>query len=457
MGVNKLIILTLIISLSGCALENNSLNSLKLSSSNSSFSQVNSIIESSFNSNVLKEIKITSSNFNKLSYVEFSNVVENTEYPEEFTFNSGGIMKSNKIKGIKEIKLDVYNIYENLKVYSTYNGTGNAITPLAQKDQVNKKATFTYSLNSTNEFYIINSSSQNRTHVYSVTIKYSGETMNDGNYQSSSSSSNNNQSSSSSKTSNSSSSLLELSGEYSGTYYNNLSTTTNGQTLIKELHKIISTNTVNIGYDGLLEAYKKTDVKPGTNIIWDMYSNESYTVGSDYAPTYKKEGDGYNREHSVPQSWFNEASPMKADLFHVYPTDSYVNGRRGSYLYGEVSSPTYTSGNGSKVGPSTNSLYSGTVFEPIDEYKGDFARTYFYMATRYMDKVGSWTKGSAQKAFSGSYPYLTNYSVDLFTKWAKQDPVSQKEINRNNEVYKLQKNRNPYIDHPEFIEIIWGE
>ena len=116
-------------------------------------------------------------------------------------------------------------------------------------------------------------------------------------------------------------------------------------------------------------AYKTTDVRPGTNKIWDMYSNCNYTAGSSQCGNYSGEGNCYNREHTVPQSWFNEASPMKSDVFHVIPTDGYVNGWRSNYPFGEVSSATKTSSNGCKLGPSSVSGISGTVFEPIDEYK----------------------------------------------------------------------------------------
>ena len=237
------------------------------------------------------------------------------------------------------------------------------------------------------------------------------------------------------------------------TYYTNVDTSS-GSNLIDSLEDIISRGTNDVGYNGLWEAYKKTDVRPGTNIIWDMYSNENYDADNDHNGNYSKEGDMFNREHSIPQSWFSEKSPMKADLFHVYPTDGYVNNRRSNYPFGEVSNPTYTSKNGSKVGHSSFTGYSGTVFEPIDEYKGDFARTYFYMATRYKSQVGSWGSG-ANVVFKGSYPYLTDYALNLFTKWSHEDPVSEKEINRNEAVYGIQHNRNPYIDHPEYIDLVF--
>ena len=221
---------------------------------------------------------------------------------------------------------------------------------------------------------------------------------------------------------------------------------------LSSLNKIISSGHEQVGYDGVKQAYKTTDINPETNKIWDMYSNEDYAFTTDMSSSFSYEGAGYNREHSVPQSWFDKAEPIRSDLFHVYPTDGYVNNKRGSYWYGETSSPTYTSKNGSKLGPSSHKLYSGTVFEPIDEYKGDFARTYFYMATRYCSQVGSWGNN-----FTGSYPYLNAYSIDLFMKWHLQDPVSDKETNRNDAVYSIQKNRNPYIDHPEFANYIWGD
>ena len=238
-------------------------------------------------------------------------------------------------------------------------------------------------------------------------------------------------------------------------YYSTVDTSS-GQKLLNSLHDIIKNPSV-VGYSNLWTVYNDSDIRvnsQGKTVYWDMYSNVEHEINK-YSGGNASEGAGMNKEHSVPQSWFNEASPMKSDAFHVYPTDCYVNNMRSSYPYGEVSSPKKTSGNGSKLGSSSFAGYSGTVFEPIDEYKGDFARTYFYMATCYCDKVGGWTKGESQKVFNGSFPYLSTYSINLFTKWDAQDPVSQKEIDRNNAVYKHQKNRNPFIDHPEYVSMIW--
>ena len=146
----------------------------------------------------------------------------------------------------------------------------------------------------------------------------------------------------------------------SGTYYRNANGQ-KGKSLKTALFQIISTHK-DIGYKGLYDCYKKTD-KRADGKVWDMYSNTTNYSFSDNNGGYKKEGDMYNREHSLPQSWFNEASPMKADIVHVVPTDGYVNNRRSSFPFGETNKPTYSSNKGfSKVGPSSVEGYSGTVF-----------------------------------------------------------------------------------------------
>ncbi len=240
------------------------------------------------------------------------------------------------------------------------------------------------------------------------------------------------------------------------TYYSNVNTTLEGEDFMRSIFNVISKNTTDVGYKGAWTAFKTTDIKPGTdNIIYDMYSNYEYECGgSKQGANYKKEGDAYNREHTIPQSWFSEASPMKADLFHLYPTDGYVNNIRSNYPHGNVGTVSKTTGNGSKLGTCTSKYYSGTCFEVLDEYKGDFARSYLYFAVRYMNKVGSWGSG-ANVVFKGSFPYLTDFAIDTYVSWCKIDPVSEKEIKRNEEVYKLQKNRNPFIDHESWIYKIW--
>ena len=215
------------------------------------------------------------------------------------------------------------------------------------------------------------------------------------------------------------------------------------------LQDIIDGHT-NVGYDGLYNVYETSDLTADGK-VWDMYSTCTWTHGQKKCGNYKNVCDCYNREHSVPQSWFNSSSPMVSDAFHVYPTDGKVNGQRSNYQFGECATGTSLGSNAlGKAGSSSFSGYSGTVFEPDDQYKGDFARSYFYMATRYADKCTSW--GNSFGSTSG----LSNYSVALFLKWHRQDPVSSKEITRNEAVYAKQRNRNPFIDYPELAEYIWG-
>ncbi len=228
--------------------------------------------------------------------------------------------------------------------------------------------------------------------------------------------------------------------------------------LLQQLCTIVGPHTA-VGYDGLWNVYADSDVRPGTSYIWDMYSTSQFRVNQKKCGNYSYVGDCYNREHSFPKSWFDNASPMVSDAFHIYPTDGKVNGQRSNYPYGECSNGTTLASHGGvdalgKLGKCTFPGYTGTVFEPDDEYKGDFARTYFYMAACYNNKISSW---SSPMLAGNNYPCYTTWAINLLMKWNEQDPVSQKEIDRNNAVYKHQKNRNPFIDHPELADYIWGD
>lgn len=229
-------------------------------------------------------------------------------------------------------------------------------------------------------------------------------------------------------------------------YYNSANGKT-GDELKVALHNIIKGHHV-VSYGGLLNAFAYTDCKPNGK-IWDIYSNYEYSLSGNCGE-YEQEGDCWNREHTWPQSWFNEQTTPRSDLFHVYPTDGYVNGQRSNYPYGEVNNPIYTSGNGSKLGACVTSGYSGKVFEPIDEYKGDIARSYFYMSVRYYSEDSDWgTSGMTNKS------EIKPWAMTMLLRWSEEDPVSDKEIARNNAVYGYQNNRNPFIDHPEYARMIW--
>jgi endonuclease I len=251
--------------------------------------------------------------------------------------------------------------------------------------------------------------------------------------------------------------ITTLSGQIPPGYYNPANGKT-GVALQTALHNIIKGHN-SVAYNTLYFHFQSSDAKPG-NVVWDMYSDipggtpsyvYHYSSGEECG-NYGGEGDCYNREHSWPNSWFGgEVYPMYSDMFHLYPTDGYVNNRRSNYAYAEVSTASWTSSNGSKVGSCATPGYSGTVFEPIDEYKGDFARSYFYMSTRYFTEDSGWP-GSAQTTGSQLKPW----ALAMMLQWSSADPVSQKETDRNNAIYGIQNNRNPFIDHPEYANLIWG-
>ena len=260
------------------------------------------------------------------------------------------------------------------------------------------------------------------------------------------------------------------------TYYKDINGKS-GKTLFDAVHVVAKVGYSSLGYKGLWTAYQYTDLRDNGK-VWDMYSDCSWTYKSDQCGSYSSECDCYNREHSIPKSWFGgtESQPG-CDIFHIVPTDGQVNGRRSSYAFGEVASASYTF-DGAKLGSAKNITiingntiagnegtsisYSGTVFEPRDEYKGDFARGYFGTMIKWANgDYQAFTSGDGSKIFSSNYTSgsfgLTKYGVALLMKWHRQDPVSQKEIDRNNGIQQTQGNRNPFIDYPYLAEYIWGE
>jgi len=260
-------------------------------------------------------------------------------------------------------------------------------------------------------------------------------------------------------------------------YYN--SATGTGYTLKTQLKTRITTGHVDQGYGSIWGLYTQSAFRDNyyenNGSLLDMYSEKpsgldsyEYTNTSQQCGSYGAEGDCYNREHLVPQSYFDnfEVDPMKNDPFHVVPSDGKVNGDRNNLPFGVVASGTYLSSNGSKRGTNTVngfSNYSGTVFEPIDEFKGDIARAYFYFATRYEDFMDDFYSAAnastcqAKNMFDGSINKVFNDNfILLLIKWHLQDPVSPKEIAQNNAIYNYQGNRNPYIDHPEYVCSIWS-
>ncbi len=237
-------------------------------------------------------------------------------------------------------------------------------------------------------------------------------------------------------------------------YYYDVNGKKNADAILTALCSIIDDHTV-IAYSGLEPYYEQTDFYNDT--LWDMYSTCTFYMSHANVPQ-SAVCDGWNKEHVCCQSWLG-SGPMVSDLFNVYPTDARINNLRSNYPYGVVggsfsgfSKDPQHHGLG-KLGTSTTSGI-GTCYEPDDQYKGDFARTFFYMVARYRNNVLN--SGNGAKMFTANPTNFTAYSLSFLLDWHRQDPVSQKEIDRNQAVYGIQHNRNPFIDYPELAEYIWG-
>ncbi|MGN1245084.1 MAG: endonuclease [Muribaculaceae bacterium] len=236
-----------------------------------------------------------------------------------------------------------------------------------------------------------------------------------------------------------------------------------GESLKTQLHDIIAPHT-QLTYNSLWNYFPQTDAYPeqvnGKLIVWDMYSDNWNTLRYFY---YGGTG-GLNREHSVPKSWWGNSGSSASDIekflagtdiMHLFPSDGSANSAKSNYPLGVVDVATYSNGV-STVGYPVTGQGGGSsrVFEPDDEYKGDFARVYFYMATCYQDYTWKYTYMFIDK--SSSYLSLKPWAYNMLLEWARQDPVSQKEIDRNDAVYRIQGNRNPFVDDPMLMEYIWG-
>ena len=235
------------------------------------------------------------------------------------------------------------------------------------------------------------------------------------------------------------------------------------EALMTALEGIIYTHT-QLGYNELWDCYPTTDMGNDGYYI-DMYSTCKYNHSSYHVGTASYVGQGLNREHSFPKSWFGgEVYPMYTDLMMIIPTDGYVNQRRSNYPYGVCNGSdaiTYVNEELGvtmlgKLGKSTYNGYTDKVFEPDDEYKGDFARIYFYMVTCYKSDVSNWPGCDQLDYLDNQYKAFSDWSMQMLMEWHRADPVSQKELIRNEGVYEKQGNRNPFVDHPELAEHIWG-
>jgi len=274
---------------------------------------------------------------------------------------------------------------------------------------------------------------------------------------------------------------------------------TNGKQLLDAIQQVakMGYRTTDFRYDSVWLAFKYTDIRPD-GLIWEIYSDCNFEYEKDRTSTTSQTGEckGYNREHAMCQSWFGEydlqgnkmSSSKKnspgSDIFHIYPASYGMNSRRGNRPLGEVLTAANISGNGTKYGTPVatksvansvagvyvegNITVSTNVLEPADEYKGDIARSYFGTMVKW---AGEWTFNQnelgnvifdatidADTDYGPENNYgLTDYGLAMLLNWHRQDPVSQKEVDRNNGIQKTQGNRNPFIDYPYLAEFIWGE
>lgn len=250
-----------------------------------------------------------------------------------------------------------------------------------------------------------------------------------------------------------------------------------------EIYNTVKTQSTVVNYtsssydiwDAILQMDRRLNDAGTATIVWDMFTDIPTGTGEfefdhcsdrDQGSCPGGEGQCYNREHTLPRSWWgggtaHPADTQNFDLHHVTPSDRSMNSAKLNYPPGEVTSPSTTGSNGFKIGFNTSyPCPSMLYFEPIDEFKGDYARIFFFLATRYETQIGSWASLSTQAdcALDGSsHPVFEPWLIDLLLTWSANDTVSQKEIDRNNAIYGIQGNRNPFIDNPEWIGYIWGD
>ena len=224
-----------------------------------------------------------------------------------------------------------------------------------------------------------------------------------------------------------------------------------GRELKNAVHEIIKDANVlsyGSGKNSTWDGFWQTDRTSDGRFI-DRYSPESAWVKS---TTQGAVGAGMNIEHSFPKSWWGGSKNQAyKDLYNLMPCESGINSTKGNFAMGKVTSGD--KGNGAtKVG---NSDWGVKVWEPADEWKGDFARGYMYMVTCYQNF--SWTSTGLDILETGDYPTLKERAYKLYIQWAKADMPTELEITRNNAVSKIQGNRNPFVDFPNLMEYIWGD
>lgn len=212
----------------------------------------------------------------------------------------------------------------------------------------------------------------------------------------------------------------------------------NQEALLYALRDLISTNTYSSYTGAKVFLFQELDNINGS--VRCVYTGEVYNISSSYSGQSNP-----NTEHTYAQSWFgsSESSRKKADLHHLFISTMQVNSSRGNLPFASVAS---TAASTVYYNDSPWQSYRGNdnwghmVFEPADISKGNVARALLYFYTRYNDSL---TQGGVQM-------------IPIFRTWHQADPPDLAEITRNQDVYEFQSNRNPYVDHPEYVERIWG-
>lgn len=235
-------------------------------------------------------------------------------------------------------------------------------------------------------------------------------------------------------------------------YFSDVSDDLTNSALVGFLHNKLASDHLELSFASLYSHYETSDgSRDGCNGIFDFYSSRCWAP-EEACGNYTREGDCFNREHSWPKSWWGggEGPDQHHDIISVIPADGYVNNQRGQLPLGEITNARYTSTNGSNVGDcaSLGVATSQRCFEPADELKGDLARIYFYMAVRYEGELGCCNELGVDNSD------IKQWQENQLRIWHEQDPVDTWERERNERVFGLQRNRNPFVDYPSYVDRI---
>jgi hypothetical protein len=231
-----------------------------------------------------------------------------------------------------------------------------------------------------------------------------------------------------------------------------------GADLKTTLHQIICNDTtgylfIGSGTGSVWQGFYNADRKVSNDSVLDMYSYIARYFPNPN-PNYVSFGGDLQIEHSFPSSWWGGAdNAANKDLHHLFPSDGNANSAKSNFPLGVVTGTVTFSDTHCKVGYANYSGYTDRVFEPRADFRGDFARAYFYTVTAFQNYSQLWNSPMLN---NNTYPVFNTWALNVLLDWHRNDPVSQKENDRNNVVFGFQNNRNPFIDYPQLVEHIWG-